>query len=337
MSTDQRTLRRSPVLLLLAVAMALQASAIAPANAQTTLPPPDAFEAIGRVGEAQLRWAPPPPGATAIEVRMHVGTTVPDPSPTAGARVCRVAAPATSCRVKNIDTSKRHTFDAFAVDAAGRHGAGTRWAISGTTLSSERSTGRIRHGDRVVISGRLLAENSGVSGHQIILQSRSLQPDGTWSDWERIASQYASDVGEEPGEPDKTGEYRFTRRPVVTTHYRARYTGGGNFFGATSTVRRVDIAPVVTAKLSKERIAVGGSSRLSGSVTPMDTTRTAELQRRRADGTWAVVQTRTLSSTNTYRFDIKGEKAGKFTYRVRIQAGEGLAKGVSPARTLRVG
>jgi serine protease len=322
----------------LMLGLLLLAGGAVPAAAQTAPSAPSSFEAIGGIGSATLRWAAPVAGADGVEVRMLEVDHYDPSGPTQGTLVCRVPAPQTSCRATGLDGSKTHSFRAFAY----RGDDYSQPAIHNVGSSSITSTGSpstLVYGGVVTIKGRLASSPSatwGTSGHEVTLQYRPLRRDGAWGTWTDLATTVTDDTGEEPGEPNRTGEFTFTHKTLRRSQYRVLYAGDSGFFGAASQRHAVAVAPKVTAALSTASMRLGGTARLSGTVAPKLAGQTVELQRRRADGTWAVIATQKLSDTSGYRFAIKPTKRGTTTYRVRIRAQTLYAKGVSPARTLKV-
>jgi hypothetical protein len=322
----------------LTLTLLLLVSGPVPAAAQSAPSAPASFEAVGGMGSATLRWSGPGAGADGVEVRMLQADHYNPSSPTEGTLVCRVPATQTSCRATGLDGTKTHSFRAFAYRGSDHSGPAIH-NVSGTSITSTATPTTLIYGGVATVKGRLAPSptaTSGISGHPVTLQYRPLRRDGTWGTWTDLATQVTDDTGEEPGEPNRTGQFTFTHKTLRTSEYRVLYAGDSGFFGAASQRHAMPVAPKVTSALSTTSMRLGSTARLSGSVAPKLAGRAVELQRRRADGTWGVVATQKLSDTSTYRFSIKPTKRGTSAYRVRIRAQAPYAKGVSPARTLKV-
>jgi hypothetical protein len=337
----------------LAVVVLSLAAGVLPATAQTQLQAPSISAEAGAYDEqgawggagtaATVSWWDLDRAADGIEIRM-VETDEYDPSPPReGAVVCRSAGRSGRCTATGLDSTKSYVFRAFAYTGS-TYSPGSAHKVGGTSISSSALPLTVVYGNVVTVTGRLAARLTssrwvGHPGETVELQYRPLRRDGAWGMWTTLATQTTDDYGEdgEPG-PSRSGEYTFRHKTQRRSQYRVLYRSGPDrsWFAAESPVHQVQVAPKVTAALSTTSMRLGGTARLSGTVAPKLAGQTVELQRRRADGTWAVIATQKLSDTSGYRFSIKPTRRGTTTYRVRIRAQTLYAKGVSPARTLKV-
>jgi serine protease len=309
-----------------------------PAAAQTAPSAPSSFEAIGGMGSATLRWAGPVAGADGVEVRMLQADHYNPSTPTQGTLVCRVPATQTSCRATGLDSTKTHSFRAFAY-RGGDYSPPAIHNVTSSSITSSATPSTLLYGGAVTIKGRLATSpsaSSGISGHDVTLQYRPLRRDGTWGTWTDLATAVTDDTGEDPGEPNRTGEFTFTHKTLRRSQYRVLYAGESGFFGAASSRHLVAVAPKVTSALSTTSMRLGGTARLSGTVAPKLAGRSVELQRWTDNTRWKVVDRQKLSDASGYRFAIKPTKKGTHVYRVRIPAQTLYAKGVSPKRSLTV-
>jgi hypothetical protein len=80
----------------------------------------------------------------------------------------------------------------------------------------------------------------------------------------------------------------------------------------------------------------GATVRLTGTVAPVRSGATLDVERRRSDGTWGRVATTRVRSDGTYRYDLSASSRGTHRYRVRMPATDTNAAGTSPTVKLAV-
>jgi subtilisin family serine protease len=268
---------------------------------------------------ATVSWTNPiEPDVAAIDVRWDDGT---------GWKTRRVGV-VTSTSFTGLKQSQAHR---FAVRAVRTGGGVSAWApsvrLTGSTLTSAVSTSKVTYGASTTVSGKLTraGTTTALNGRSVRVQMRTRQADGTWSSWSNVSSVTTN----------SSGNYSLTHKTPRNAQYRTVFTGSGTDLGSVSPNRSVSVAPKVTSSLSTTSMTLGKTAKLTGTVSPNLSGRTATLQRRRSDGTWANVTSQKLSSTSTYSFSIKPTKKGTFTYRVVVPAAAPYATGVSPARSLK--
>jgi hypothetical protein len=111
---------------------------------------------------------------------------------------------------------------------------------------------------------------------------------------------------------DAAGEAWLTRRPHVTTEYRAVLAGSG----AVSKTVKVGVRPSTTLKASKTSVRRGGHVVLSGTVSRAARA-LVRLQRFKA-GRWTTVRRLSASSKGAYRTTVSPSKRGTLVYRIRV-------------------
>lgn len=132
------------------------------------------------------------------------------------------------------------------------------------------------------------------------------------------------------------GDFSFTRRPSKSTVYRAT---AATTPPATSGEVTIAVAPRVGLRVGDSTPRKGQRVRFRGTVRPQHDGRRVSIQRKRRDGTWAVVARPRLrdagSAYSRYSKRLRIRRSG--TYRTVIAAHTDHAEGVSRERTLTVG
>lgn len=111
---------------------------------------------------------------------------------------------------------------------------------------------------------------------------------------------------------DASGAAALTRRPVVTTEYRAVLSGSG----AVSKTVRVGVRPVATIAAAPRRVRGSGTVSVRGTVGHFGRVRLA-LQRR-IGGRWVTVRRLITTSKGRYSTHVHLSRRGSFLYRVYV-------------------
>jgi hypothetical protein len=127
----------------------------------------------------------------------------------------------------------------------------------------------------------------------------------------------------------------FPVRPLANTDYYARFTGATGYAPSGSSSRAVYVRPQLTATLSKTSMPLGGTTRLSGGVSPRHAGQYVYLQNYYS-GAWPTLRSARLSSTSTYAFYMRPAYRGTYYFRVYKRADADHAMAVTGYRTLRV-
>lgn len=156
-----------------------------------------------------------------------------------------------------------------------------------TALSLSVSTTRLTHGGDLTISARLTSDGTAapVVDATVVLERRRA---GTTS--YVVLATLVTDVD---------GMARFVHKPAFNADYTVRYDGSPTLAASRAGPKRVDVAPRLTAKLSRNAARVGSQVTLSGSMTPPHWGGTVRIERY-YDGAWRLVTTRNLSTKGLY-------------------------------------
>jgi hypothetical protein len=173
-----------------------------------------------------------------------------------------------------------------------------------TVLSMTVSASRLTHGADLTITATLTNAVTGVPVPDATIHvERKLTGATSYG----VIATLVSDAG---------GVVRMVHKPAVNADYAASYAGETLVFGPSrAQSRHVDVAPRLTAKLSKTAARAGSPVTLSGSLTPAHPGRTVRIERWYT-GAWHLVATATLSSTGTYASVLTTPAAGWHRYRV---------------------
>jgi hypothetical protein len=135
---------------------------------------------------------------------------------------------------------------------------------------------------------------------------------------------------------DRNGDFSFTQRPSRNTVYRAT---AATTPPATSGEVTTAVAPLVGLRVGDSTPRKGQRVRFRGTVRPQHDGMRVSIQRKRRDGTWAMVAMPRLrdagSAYSRYSKRLRIRRSG--TYRTVIAAHADHAEGVSRERTLTVG
>ncbi len=160
--------------------------------------------------------------------------------------------------------------------------------LPATTLSLSVSSARLTHGTNLTITGRLTSAATGapVPDATVLVERRR-----AGSTAYGVLATLVTDVN---------GVVRLARQPTFSADYRIRYAGNALLGASTAGPKRVDVAPRLTAKLSRTAARVGSQVTLTGSLTPAHAGASVRVERY-FSGSWHLVATRPLSATGTYR------------------------------------
>ncbi|HEU0132063.1 MAG TPA: hypothetical protein VFQ85_13830 [Mycobacteriales bacterium] len=211
-------------------------------------------------------------------------------------------------------------------DTAGlRIGADAMWfsAVTKMELTASRST--VAYGTTTTLTMRLThvgASPAGIPGRKVRFYKRRLGT-STWT--------YAGTFTTGP-----TGAVSVTQQPASNAEYFAKYAPGpGDALPSEAPVRRVTVAPVVKAALSRTTVARGTAVTLSTSVAPSHAGQGVYLQRSYS-GSWRNVLSRTLNSGSAASFAFALSTPGTYYFRVYKPADADHVAAYSAVLTLRV-
>jgi VCBS repeat-containing protein len=130
---------------------------------------------------------------------------------------------------------------------------------------------------------------------------------------------------------------------TANTQFEWVYAGDSTHKTATSPVKSVSVAQVVTVHSTAKTVKHGVAFKIYGTVRPAGSGQSVSLQRF-GGGTWHKVTTATLrkqklpngSTTVGFVFTVKQSTAGSVKFRVEKAATATLAKGDSAAVTVKI-
>lgn len=203
-----------------------------------------------------------------------------------------------------IQVSTTQTIKAIAVDAAGNQSSTVTLAYvirPVTTLTVGASPLTVVAGGTTTVSGKLLADNAGVAGKQVIVEAR---PAGA-------ANFTALPNGQVTTAAD--GSYTLNVQPTRITDYQVRFAGEANGFqSSVSTIRRVTAQAAVTTRTSATSVRANGTITISGTVAPTGQRGTLTLRITR-NGAVATTTTVTVANNGTYSFAYRPRTAGNYS------------------------
>ena len=156
-----------------------------------------------------------------------------------------------------------------------------------TALSLAVNTTRLTHGTPLTVTARLTSAETGtpIPDAPVVVERR--RP-GTTA-YTALATLVT----------DADGRVQFVSRPTVNAEYAVRHDGDALLGSSSAGPKRVDVAPKLTAVLSRSAARVGTEVTISGSVAPAHPGDTVRIERY-YNGAWHLVTKRTLSGTSTY-------------------------------------
>jgi hypothetical protein len=156
-----------------------------------------------------------------------------------------------------------------------------------TALTLSVSAPRLTHGADLTIAARLTSPETGapVPDATVVLERKR----AATTSYAVLATLVS----------DADGVVRFVHQPAFNADYTARYDGSPTLAPSRAGPMRVDVAPRLTARLSRTAARVGSAVTINGSLTPAHAGRAVRIERYYS-GAWHLVMTRTLSATSTY-------------------------------------
>jgi hypothetical protein len=131
---------------------------------------------------------------------------------------------------------------------------------------------------------------------------------------------------------DASGNYSFNVTPTASTRYRVVAAAKPKL---TSSETQVNVAILVTRRVSDKTPARGQRVRFRGTAAPNLSGRPVAIERRAADRSWKVVATTTLNAQSKYAKRVKIRRSG--LYRATVAGTDaGLLTGHSRRIRLRV-
>ncbi|MFC0623858.1 S8 family serine peptidase [Kribbella deserti] len=279
------------------------------------------FDATGGYGTASVKWTVPTLGDLGqVIVRREVGTT-PPASPATGTAVYNGTG--SSVAVSGLTAGTTYTFRAWVKDRAGVLSTPVDTRLFGTKATIGVSPATLTYGGSTTISGKLVRADNGVGVAGASLTLYRKQKGATA--WQTVTTQKTTSAG----------VVSYPHKPVWGQDYQWAYNGSTDLLGARSAIAAVGVRPVVTANVSKNTFALGGSVLVYGSVTPAHPGQPVYLQRW-IGGKWNHVTAVKTTSSSTYMFTIKPTVRGTYAYRVAKPGDVDHLTTTSPMRTFKV-
>ena len=286
-------------------------------------------ESDGDTPNVRVTWTPPRAGT--YDVRVSV-PELPDVLADATYHLAGATQTVAQNASKGLEVSLgKRTFAAgegvWLGDGSGIAGlkiaADAMWFTAYTTLSLTPSARTVTYGRSTALTIRLgqSGGTGGVPGRSVRLWKRKVGVLG----WTAVGTYTTG----------SDGRVVVTATPPANTYYKATFASDGVAYGAPDAVTRVDVAPRVSATLSRTTVARGTAVRIPVTVAPNHAGQQVVLQRL-VGGVWRDVTSATLSGTSTAAFTTTRYTAGTYYYRVTKAADSDHVAGTSARLTLRV-
>lgn len=285
---------------------------------QATLPgAPQSLTAVAGLGRATLKWQPPAPNGSGTDDVTGYRVEVDD------GQVFEFAPGVTSTTITGLANATTYNVQVFARSAKGLGPAATK-RLTGTKTSLTPSSTTIKFGQPVKLTGKVVRIDTGAggAGWTVKLQRREIGFE-YWSTIKTITTTTG-------------GAFSYSTNPSRHYDYRAVYVAGGAYLlGSTSSVRRVNVSPKVTAAWQDSTVTTSQRARISGSVSPNHANSTIYLLIR-VNGEWYIEREGQLSSSSTYAFSGYFQRRGTYYYRTAIDSHSDHSVGYSPIRAITV-
>jgi len=159
--------------------------------------------------------------------------------------------------------------------------------LPATALTLSISSARLTHGTNLTITGRLTSADTGtpVPAATVLVERR------------RVGTTTYGVLATLVSEAD--GVVRYVSQPRSNAEYRLRYQGSALLGGSATGPKRVDVAPRLTAKLSRTDARVGSKVTLTGTMTPAHPGAYVKVEHY-SGGAWRRVATPKMSATGAY-------------------------------------
>ncbi len=159
--------------------------------------------------------------------------------------------------------------------------------LAATALTLSVSSARLTHGTDLTIAGRLTSADTGtpVPAAAVLVERRRV---GTTT-YGVLATVVT----------DADGVARYVSQPRSNAEYRFRYQGSAVLGPSATGPKRVDVAPRLTAKLSRTDTRVGSQVTLTGTMTPAHPGAYVKVEHY-SGGAWRRVATPKMSATGAY-------------------------------------
>jgi hypothetical protein len=193
----------------------------------------------------------------------------------------------------------------FAIDESGDPSIAATVELTGTAIALSQSASLITPGQPVLVSIHLTTSGK----HAPVRQARVAMYGrlGGASPWRLVERAVTNAVG----------TVRVTIRPVEIVQFEFVFTGSGLDLGSTSSTDAVAVKPFLTASLSTDKVARGGTlyceGWLKGDVTPI-VVNVEELE----NSYWVSIAHGTARG-NDVHYDFKLIAVSSGTYHVRVQ------------------
>jgi hypothetical protein len=206
----------------------------------------------------------------------------------------------------------------------GRLNTAAALGIEATELSLVVSPLTLDYGGGTLLSGSLTSSGEPLSGRTVILEQRP------------VGSSAFTPVLDGGRTTDADGNFSLAGVKVEkNTDYRARFAGEAStgLLPATSLNRRVNVEVLVSLSTARNKLKLGRSQAISGSVSPAHTGSVKLIIERNGRR----LATRTVSLTNTgYSFTYKPTRTGTYAVFARYGGDSDHLGGTSEKRTFKV-
>jgi hypothetical protein len=299
--------RRMTPVVVAAAAMALLA---VPADAAIPPPPPEGVVATPGHQQVALSWTVPnDPDVVAVVVRRSEGLSPPS-DPTAGAPVYNgdghgvVDSGLTNGVTYSYSLWTKAAGPNYSANAVERTVAPE--PRTAATLGLHVDSKNLRYGQRVKLGARLVTSSSGdgIGGESVELQARQSSTDS----WRVLGVRTTA----------ASGRAEWTLRPDASNSYRVVHEATPNISRAVSGSRRVEMTPLVTARLSKSWARLWGNVVVRGKVRPAFRGGPVTLEKR-VEGSWRRVARDEQNADGEYSIRVgSGAERGTFHFRVVV-------------------
>ena len=298
--------RMTPVV----VAAAAMALLTVPADAAIPPPPPEDVVATPGHRQVALSWTVPnDPDVEAVVVRRSQGLT-PPADPAAGVGVYDgvgdgvVDSGLTNGITYSYSLWTRAVDDSYSTAPIER--TVTPVPRTPATVGLHVDSKHVRYGHRVNLRARLAASSSGdgIGGERIELQARH----GGSDPWRVVGARTTA----------ANGRAEWTFRPDASNSYRVVHAASPTVSRAVSDSRRVEMTPLVTARLSNSWARQWGNVVVRGKVRPAFRGGAVILEKR-VDGSWRRIARDHQNADGEYSIRVgSGAKRGTYHYRVVV-------------------